>query len=65
MLTYIIGQVFWFGMFLTPVISFFIVRNMPVAIVIKYLLWLIIAVILAALFFLISMILFFQKSSLF
>jgi hypothetical protein len=59
MLTYFIGQAFWYGMFFTPLVAFLIVRNMQVAILTKYLFWLIISTALAALWFFISMSVFF------
>lgn len=55
---YILSRLFYYGMFVTPVISFFIVRNTKVRMGFKILTGALITILIGMLFLLISMLLF-------
>lgn len=52
----IIGQIFWFGIAFTPVLSFIIVRKMEITLIAKIFLGILLTIILGFLFFSIALI---------
>ena len=51
----VFGEILWYGIFITPVISFLVIKKMRMSIIAKVLLGLVIVLILATMFFVISM----------
>ena len=51
----VLGQIFWFGILITPLIGFLIVRKLNISIGSKFLLGILITVSLGAIFYVIAM----------